>query len=156
MEKTMLLRNLEEPPEVANIGDAPAALRKWMRWKARTAEIGAVIPDAALLLKGLNRLTKRVLDSNRDLQFRIQLARSSLGVDTTPTELSVSRFATHLLAEIEQVALTEKRTGGQGSRQDAPKLKSLDMDKQDKQDKGKGKGKEKIGEEEKGRPACKF
>ena len=156
MEKTMLLRNLEEPPEVANIGDAPAALRKWMRWKARTGEIGAVILDAALLLKGLNRLTKRVLDSNRDLQFRIQLARSSLGVDTTPTELSVSRFATHLLAEIEQVALTEKRTGGQGSRQDAPKLKSLDMDKQDKQDKGKGKGKEKIGEEEKGRPACKF
>ena len=90
----MLLRSLKDPPEVSTmgVGEAPAALRKWMRWKAQTAEIGAVIPDAALLLKGLNRLTKKVLDSHRNLQFRIQLARSSLGVDTTPTEASVSRF----------------------------------------------------------------
>ena len=148
MEKQMLLRNLEEPPEVSQLVEAPAALRKWLRWKTRTVEIGAVVPDAALLLKGLNKMTRKVLESHKDLQFRIQLARSSLGVDTSPTELTVSRFATHLLAELDQVALTEKRSGG-APKVEGPKLKSLEAEKQDK---GKGKGQE----EGQGKPRCKF
>ena len=152
MEKQMLLRNLEEPPEVSQLGEAPAALRKWLRWKTRTVEIGAVVPDAALLLKGLNKMTRKVLESHKDLQFRIQLARSSLGVDTSPTELTVSRFATHLLAELDQVALTEKCSGG-APKVEGPKLKSLETEKQDK---GKGKGQERGQEEGQGRPRCKF
>ena len=152
MEKQMLLRNLEEPPEVFQLVEAPAALRKWLRWKTRTVEIGAVVPDAALLLKGLNKMTRKVLESHKDLQFRIQLARSSLGVDTSPTELTVSRFATHLLAELDQVALTEKRSGG-APKVEGPKLKSLETEKQDK---GKGKGQERGQEEGQGRPRCKF
>ena len=152
MEKQMLLRNLEEPPEVSQLSEAPAALRKWMRWKTRTVEIGAVVPDAALLLKGLNKMTRKVLESHKDLQFRIQLARSSLGVDTSPTELTVSRFATHLLAELDQVALTKKRSGG-APRVEGPKLKSLETEKQDK---GKGKGHERGQEEGQGKPRCKF
>ena len=152
MEKQMLLRNLEEPPEVSQLVEAPAALRKWLRWKTRTVEIGAVVPDAALLLKGLNKMTRKVLESHKDLQFRIQLARSSLGVDTSPTELTVSRFATHLLAELDQVALTEKRSGG-APKVEGPKLKSLETEKQDK---GKGKGQERGQEEGQGRPRCKF
>ena len=145
LEKQMLLRNLEDPPEVTNVGDAPAALRRWLRWKSRTAEIGAVVPDAALLLKGLNRMTRRVLESHKELQFRIQLARSSLGVDTTPTELTVSRFATHLLAELDQVALTEKRTSGSATKADGPKLKSMELDKSGK---GKGKDRQDRGQED--------
>ena len=152
MEKQMLLRNLEEPPEVSQLVEAPAALRKWLRWKTRTVEIGAVVPDAALLLKGLNKMTRKVLESHKDLQFRIQLARSSLGVDASPTELTVSRFATHLLAELDQVALTEKRSGG-APKVEGPKLKSLETEKQDK---GKGKGQERGQEEGQGRPRCKF
>ena len=152
MEKQMLLRNLEEPPEVSQLVEAPAALRKWLRWKTRTVEIGAGVPDAALLLKGLNKMTRKVLESHKDLQFRIQLARSSLGVDTSPTELTVSRFATHLLAELDQVALTEKRSGG-APKVEGPKLKSLETEKQDK---GKGKGQERGQEEGQGRPRCKF
>ena len=139
LEKQMLLRNLEEPPEVSNLVDAPSALRKWLRWKTRTIEIGAVVPDAALLLKGLNKMTRRVLESHEELQFRIQLARSSLGVDTTPTEATVSRFATHLLAELDQVALTEKRITGGAPRGDGPKLKSMEAEEAGG---GKGKGRD--------------
>ena len=153
MEKQMLLRNLEELPEVTQICDAPTALRKFIRWKTRTMEIGAVVPDAALLLKGLNKMTRRVLESNKDLQFRIQLARSSLGVDTSPTELTVSKFAIHLLAELDQVALTEKRTTGATTKLEAPKLKSIEADRQDK---GKGKGQDRSSEESQGKPRCKF
>ena len=79
LEKTMLLRNLEDPLEVSHVTEAPAALRKWMRWKTRTAEIGAVIPDASLLMKGLNRMTKRVLDTHKELNFRIQHCEIQFG-----------------------------------------------------------------------------
>ena len=104
-----------------------------------------MVPDAALLLKGLNRMTRRVLESHKELQFRIQLARSSLGVDTTPTELTVSRFANHLLAELDQVALTEKRTSASATKADGPKLKSMEVDKSGK---GKGKDRQDRGQED--------
>ena len=95
MEKQTLLKSLEEPAEVTVLSEAPNALRRWMRWRSRTQEIGAIAPDPALLLKGLNRMTRRVLDAHKDLQFRVSLARSTLGVDTTPTETNFGQLATH-------------------------------------------------------------
>ena len=66
LEKQMLLRSLEDPPEVTSIGDAPAALRRWMRWKARTAEIGAV----CTLAQGLEQTHQKGPGCHRDLQFQ--------------------------------------------------------------------------------------
>ena len=54
-------------------------------------------------------MTKRTLESHRELQFRVSIVRSGLQVDTTPNEVNVEQFAYHLLAEFEQLALTEKR-----------------------------------------------
>ena len=59
-------------------------------------------------------MTKRVLDNNRELQFRVSLVRSGLGVDTTPAEVNVEQLANHLLAELDQLSITDKRPG-QGS-----------------------------------------
>lgn len=70
-------------------------------------DLGVREPDPFLLLKGLNRLTKRILEQHRDLSFRISLARSTLQVDSTPTSRSVTSFALHLIAEIEQVVYHE-------------------------------------------------
>ena len=89
MEKQTLLKNLEESAEIFNLSEAPNVLRKRMRWRSRTQEIGATAPDSALLLKGINKMTKQILDANKDLQFRVSLARSTLGVDITPTETNV-------------------------------------------------------------------
>ena len=61
-EKQNILRSLEDPPEIQKISEGPTALRRWLRWRARAREIGAVAPDPALQLKGLLRMTKRVLD----------------------------------------------------------------------------------------------
>ena len=152
LEKQTLLRSLEDPLEVGTMSEAPSAIRRWLRWKLRTEEIGAVTPDPALLLKGLNKLTRKVLEANKELQFRVSLARNSLGVDTRPTDLTVSHFATHLLAEIEQVALSEKRAAAVVPKGE-PKLKSMEVDK------GKGKGREKFEMakgEERQKPKCKF
>ena len=107
MEKQTLLRNLEEPSEIQNLAEAPGAIRKWLRWRRRTKEIGAVSPDPNLLLKGLNRLTRKILEANKELQFRVSLVRASLMVETTPTEQSVDQLAHHVLAEVDQLALTE-------------------------------------------------
>ena len=142
-EKQMLLRNLEEPPEIGSVSDAPAALRRWMRWRHRTKEVGAVAPDPSLQLKGLLRMTRKILEANRELQFRVSLVRSGLGIDTTPTDASVEQFATHLLAEIEQLSLAEKRSTN--AQRGDPKIKYLEAEKVEK---GKGKGKEKGGDED--------
>ena len=149
LEKQTLLRSLEEPTEVTTVGEAPAAIRRWLRWKLRSQEIGAVTPDPALLLKGLSKLTRRVLESNKELQFRVSLARNSLGVDTRPTDTTVSQFATHLLAEIEQVALSEKRATAAMPKGEV-KIKYLDADK------NKPKTKERSTEEDKPKPKCRF
>ena len=64
-------------------------------------------PDPFLLLKGLDRIIRKPLEANRDLSFRISLARSTLQVDSTPTSTSVTSFALHLVAEFEQVVHQE-------------------------------------------------
>ena len=131
-EKQQLLKNLEEPAEIGSIGEAPSSLRRWMRWKRRTGEIGAVMPDPALLMKGLNKMVRRLLEGNKDLQFRVSLARNALGVDMMPTEASVTQFATHLLAELEQLSMTDKRNSSTSAKPDQPKIKSLEAEAQEK------------------------
>ena len=162
-EKQTLLRNLEDPGEIQNMSDAPAQIRKWMRWNQRTKEIGAIAPDPTLLLKGLNKLTRRLLDHHKDLQFRVSLIRSSLMVDTAPSEVSVANLAKHILAEVDQLAHLERKTIATAPKPDPNKIKSMDaQDKGDKPDKGAGKGKSKDGTTEDGRSdsrgkqKCKF
>ena len=100
-------------------------------------------------------MTKRVLESNRELHFRVSLARHALGIDTVPTLDSVTKFATHLLSECEQLSQTEKKKPAPATKNEV-KVKSLDYDKEES--KGKGKGKERSFEDEKGerRRKCKF
>jgi hypothetical protein len=66
-------------------------------------------------------------------------------VDTRPTDTTVSQFATHLLAEIEQVALSEKRATAAMPKSEV-KIKYMDADK------NKPKTKERPTEEDKPKP----
>ena len=106
-EKELILRQLESPPEAVSLSDALQGLRKWSRWRHRATDLGVQEPDPFLLLKGLNRLTKRPLEQHRDLSFRISLARSTLQVDATPTSRTITSFLLHLIAEFEQVVHSE-------------------------------------------------
>ena len=123
-EKQMLPRNLEEPAEPSNLHDAVVGLRRWLRWRARDQEIGATEPDPSILVKGLNRLTRKTLEGNESLRFPVSLARNALQVDANPNAMSVSQFATHLIAEIGQLSLAEKRRGG--GKKEETKVKKLD------------------------------
>ena len=100
-------------------------------------------------------LSPTLLESNRELQFRVSLARHALGIDTVPTLDSVTKFAMHLLSECEQPSQTEKKNPAPATKNEV-KVKSLDYDKEES--KGKGKGKERSFEDEKGecQRKCKF
>ena len=136
-EKELILRQLESPPESQSLSEAVQGLRRWSRWRRRATDLGVQEPDPFLLLKGLNRLTRKSLEQHRDLSFRISLARSTLQVDSTPTSRSVTSFALHLIAEFEQVVYHE--TQAASKRQPAP-LKTLKAKKMEiEDDKGRGK-----------------
>ena len=151
-EKGAILSALDSPEEAAGLSQAVTGLRRWLRWHRRAGEIGVVRPDSTILVKGLGRLTKRVLRDNPDLALRIQLAKSSLQIDTAPCEDSVMTFAHHLLAEFEQVAHQDRR-----KREDAKNAQEAKAKRIEENGSG-GKGAEgKGGKGEKtSTPPCKF
>eukprot|EP00438_Fugacium_kawagutii_P029112 Skav233709 [mRNA] locus=scaffold2120:28636:35173:- [translate_table: standard] len=108
-EKCAILTALDSPEEAQNLTQAVHGLRRWLRWHRRAGEVGVVRPDATIQVKGLGRLMKRVLKENGDLAFRIQLSKSSLQIDTAPTESAVLTYANHLMAEVEQIAHQDKK-----------------------------------------------
>ena len=124
-EKGAILTALDSPEEASSLAGAVTGLRRWLRWHRRAGEVGVTRPDATLQVKGLGRLMKRVLKDNADLAFRVQLSRSSLQVDTAPTEASVMTFANHLLAEVEQIAHQDKRRKEDAKSSTEPKVKRL-------------------------------
>ena len=153
-EKEIILRNLEQPNEATSIQEAVLSPRKWGRWRTRAQELGVAEPDPSILMRGLTRLTKRVVDNSRELLFRISLARSTLMVDCAPTRSSVSQFANHLQAELEQIAHVERRgAAAANNNKQEVKVKKLEERTEAKgEGKGKGKREEKGGE----RMPCKF
>ena len=101
-----------------------------MRWRRRAKEVCAVEPDPALLLKNLKKMTHKVLESHQDIQFRASLVSNTLLVDTIPTSTSVDQLASHLLAEPEQRAMTEKHSTTPLPRKEVeiPKLKTIEAE----------------------------
>ena len=157
-EKEIILRNLEQPSEAGTIQEAVLNLRKWGRWRTRAQELGVAEPDPSILMRGLTRLTKRVVDSDRELLFRTSLARSTLMVDCAPTKSSVPQFANHLQAELEQIVHIERRGNNAAANNKEVNVKKLEeMSKVEGKADAKGEGKGKGKKDEKGdRAPCRF
>ncbi|CAL1130775.1 unnamed protein product [Cladocopium goreaui] len=151
-EKGAILTALDSPEEAPSLARAVTGLRRWLRWHRRAGEVGVTRPDATLQIKGLGRLMKRVLKDNADLAFRVQVSRSSLQVDTAPTEASVMTFANHLLAEVEQIAHQDKRRKEDAKSSAEPKVKRLE----EFAGGSKGEGKAWRGEGAQSSTPCKF
>ena len=106
-EKAIILKALEQPMEATCLSSALVGLRRWLRWKRRATEVQVALPDASVLVKGLNKLVKKVLDNNKELGFRINLAKTTLMVESVPRAETVHQLAEHLVAEIEAIAHLE-------------------------------------------------
>ena len=153
-EKQTLLKNLEDPPEAGSASEVATSLRRWLRWRVRAREVGAIEPDSSILAKGLTKITRRVLEGNRELSFRVALARNQLKVDVCPTSSTVTQYATHLLAEFEQAAQADKRAA-QKTEANPPKVKKFE--EEGPKAKGGGKSKEEAREPLKETPQkCRF
>ena len=123
-ERSAILTALESPPECNSVPSATSQLRKWIRWKRRATEVGVAIPDASILMRGLGRIMKTVVQTFPELSFRLSLVRNGLLVDTVPTHETVSQYSEHLLAELEQMGQQAKR---REAPQDAPpKLRKVE------------------------------
>ena len=103
-EKGIILRALEQPEEAQSLPHALTLLRRWIRWKRRAQDVGVILPDPSILVRGLNRMMKKVLEGNKELNFRISLAKTTLMVESIPREETVQQLAEHLVAEVEQIA----------------------------------------------------
>ena len=102
----MILRQLEDLCEQPNPGAAAGALRKWIRWLRRAEDISLSLPDPTIVMRGLTKLTKKVLSQNAELAFRTSLVRNTLQLGTVSNHQTVSE---HMLAELDQWVHTEKK-----------------------------------------------
>ena len=91
-EKGIILRNLESPQEAPTLAAGLAGSRRWLRWKRRAMEVGVALPDATILVRGLNRITKNIIENHKELNFRISLAKTTLMVESIPTEETVHQL----------------------------------------------------------------
>ena len=146
-EKALILSSLENPKEEGTLPGAVQALRRWIRWRRRATDVRVSIPDPTVLMRGLTKLTKKVMAANPELQFRVSLARNTLLVDSIPTHTTVSQLADHILAEMEQVAHQERKRDVGG---DPGKLKEVKQF-ENGGDGGKGKGKDGKGKDRSGK-----
>ena len=143
-EKAAVLAALELPAEAVGIGEGILGLRRWLRWKKRAEDMGLQLPDPSVLLRGLDRLVSKILAGNPTLQFRINLTRTTLMVDSVPTTSSIDQLAECLLAEMDQVSYAKKKEKAAiagvpkarkmeeaGKRSEVPQAKKGDEDKKE-------------------------
>ena len=147
-EKSVILRNLESPPEASDIAEAVKGLRRWIRWRRRAEENGVTIPDASVLARAVVKLIRKVTDHDKDLGFKVALTRNTLQLDSVPSHDTVMKFTEHILSEMESSAHMDSKHKVQPKAPVAEQLKAKKLEGA-----GEVKGEQKGMEEAK---PCKF
>ena len=151
-EKAIILKALEQPQEASCLSSALTGLRRWLRWKRRATEVQVALPDASVLVKGLNKLVKKVLENNKELGFRINLAKTTLMVESIPRAETVHQLAEHLVAEIEAIAHLESKA----QRNEKPENKVAIKKFEEQQRFGEKGGSKGHSNGERSTPLCRF
>ena len=100
-ERTALLKFLTTPEASKSITEALKGVRRWARWRKRATELRVSIPDATLLIGGLDQLTQPVIAQYPEVQFRLQTFRHQHTVDHIPTEEKAASLGQMLQAELQ-------------------------------------------------------
>ena len=107
-ERSHLLSQLVGPDSCKNFGDAIKTLRRWQQGLQRAAEIHATLPDASLLLRGVDNATAGLLTSHPMIGFRVNAFRHQLAIDYNPTVTSVVQLVRLIQAECEAASITSE------------------------------------------------
>ena len=124
-ERSSILRQLEGSQGSENAHTCIASLRKWKRYLQRASDMGIVVPDASLLLKGLELIASRAVETNPDVKFRLALSKNELQLQHRPDLESVLKYHNHILAELQQIAPTRTSRPSQPSSSETTRLKGL-------------------------------
>ena len=82
-ERSELLKGLTNLAVCESAGSAVAILQKWFRHLERARAMEISVPDSSLLLDGVDKCMKNLLQANANLQFRVQNIRMQLQLDTS-------------------------------------------------------------------------
>ena len=102
-ERASLIKQLEYIQPQGNIVEAIASLRRWKKQLGRAAEMGISLPDGSVLLMALEGATKQITEGNKDISFKLNMAKNELGLPHKPTLSSVLTYSDHIAAELQQV-----------------------------------------------------
>ena len=102
-ERELGLKHIADPPVCSNVQEAIDALRRWKRWCGRMTELGGVLPDSAIQVRALTKITKTVLSQHPEAAFRINLTRAELQVDLVPDSAKVAKLHAQMLRELESM-----------------------------------------------------
>ena len=102
-EREIGLRNIQDPSPGVGVRDSIDLLRKWKRWCDRMSELGGTLPDPALRVKALDRITRAVLQTYPEVAFRVNLTRAALQIDSVPDGDKVAQLHAQMQAELESL-----------------------------------------------------
>ena len=103
-ERAAILRQLDGVPGGSSLTDTVSTLRKWRRHLQRAQEMRVSIPDASILLRGIDTIATKAIDGQPDLKFRLSLTRTNLQLQYRPTLDGVMSYYNHVIAELQQAA----------------------------------------------------
>ena len=124
-ERAAILRYLEGTSAGTNLSETVTALRKWRRHLRRASEMSVAIPDASLLLRGIENIAGKAIDSNQEVKFRLALSRNQLQLQYRPTQSTVLSYYNHVLAELQQVTPTRQQASSTSNTSDGAALKGM-------------------------------
>ena len=126
-DRAQILRQLDVSESAAGAPEAVVAIRKWYRLLQRASDLGVTLPDESLQVKSLSAIVRKTSEQNSDFRFRLALARTELQIDTRPNQANVLKYMQHLLAELEQLGASGRKssTAPQVQRQRQLRLRAL-------------------------------
>ncbi|CAE7030894.1 GIP [Symbiodinium sp. CCMP2456] len=124
-ERTTVLKQLEGAGAGDNVVDVITALRKWKRHLSRSQETHLSVPDASILLRGLDTICASCIQKHPEMSFRLSLARNELQLQSRPTQETVMKFYDHLMAELQQVLPAKWVQRGTSGTGETPKIKAI-------------------------------
>ena len=105
-------------------------------------------PDPVVLCRGLSQIVSEVLGKFPESEFRTNLIRNTLQVDTNPTLENTLKFHQHLRAEMELLTMTTPKTSAPPTKPSTPDPKAKPLRAEEppggEKPKGRGKGKGKT------------
>ena len=106
-ERTTVVEALSNPGSSNTASEAVTKLsRAWGRALARATAMQINVPDASLMLRGIDTLSEQILKRHPHVNFRCNHARNNLQLDHYPTLQTVREYTKIIQSEFDMLAIS--------------------------------------------------